>query len=172
MWLFCLNITHIGFRRITVYEFVSPQYLVWIYLPISSCHRKLTGEDNADAAAENTAVPLFPPRVERASECWYSHVDGKGEATYAAGYDYQPIKKLRHLLVPAIFQLVTCILNLLSHYFCLLIRIPESEANIRFDSPLTSLASDEMSTFTDAVSFSTSFSMDEKRLSISSCFLE
>ena len=110
-----IDITHIGRMTADAVRMFATQYLVRVYLLVAASHRELTGEDHTDAGADDTSVPVGKPLVERPTEGRHTGIDGKHQSADAAGNDYQPIEKWRHLLMPALFHFVTRFLDMLSH---------------------------------------------------------
>ena len=110
-----IDIAHIGRMTADAVRVLTTQHLVGVYLLVAASHRELTGEYHTDARADDASVPIGKPLVERPTEGRHAGVDGKHQSADAAGDDHQPIEEAWHLLVPALFQFVACLLNLLSH---------------------------------------------------------
>ena len=110
-----IDVTHIGRMTADAVRMFATQHLVGVYLLVAASHRELTGEDHTDTGADDASVPVGKPLVERPTEGRHAGIDGKHQSADAAGDDHQPIEEWRHLLMPALFQFVACILDMFSH---------------------------------------------------------
>ena len=110
-----IDITHVGRMSADAVRMFATQHLVGVYLLVAASHRELTGEDHTDTGADDASVPVGKSLVERSAEGRHAGIDGKHQSADAAGNYNQPIEEWRHLMVPAFFQFVACLLDLLSH---------------------------------------------------------